>query len=170
MQSTGRFSPRPGGAASGAGAVQGRVREVALSEHRLCVVTEHGRLHCGSVGVAGDGAHSPASIVLEPVEITGEVLGVALSDGHACAWTREGPLWCFGENDFGQLGTTGIATAATPVRVEGLSEIRGATVGDRHTCAWDGQGRLFCWGHNGECQLSGDPSRDPSRPQPVTVL
>ena len=40
---------------------------------------------------------------------------------HTCAVTSDGKVWCWGENDKGQLGTPGWADHPDPTRVPGVS-------------------------------------------------
>jgi alpha-tubulin suppressor-like RCC1 family protein len=100
-----------------------------------------------------------------------------------------GPLWCWGRDQEGQLGTgltttpernpvidsaqpgTGktINTEPNPViaSVFGNEAIEVAT-GFYHTCAHRGDGILWCWGYNRDGEL-GDGTIDTPKPNPVQV-
>jgi hypothetical protein len=122
---------------------------------------------------------------------------VALSIGdaaHQCGITAEGSLFCWGENDDGQLGNGSATPSKVPVEVglletfrqvvtgEGqVGEIAGVerassggglrhagdpfTENDDYTCALTTNGEVFCWGGNDAGQL-GNGTRLGS-PQPV---
>lgn len=49
--------------------------------------------------------------VLSPIE---SFVDISISETHACAWTREGDLWCWGSNRYQQLGTGIVPEARTP--------------------------------------------------------
>ena len=65
-----------------------------------------------------------------------------------CALTEDGSVYCWGRNEFGQLGRSS-AQARLPVatRVEGLPPASAVALGVRTGCAIAaGDGALWCWG------------------------
>ena len=97
---------------------------------------------------------------------------LAIGYQHACA-LRGGRMWCWGDNEFGQLGT-GDANLGDdrdqPTRVDGREEWVKAAAGLRHTCALDCWGAIWCWGGNDRGQLGADdgiPGADSSVPQQI---
>jgi alpha-tubulin suppressor-like RCC1 family protein len=84
-----------------------------------------------------------------------EILAIAAGERHSCA-VVSGEVWCWGDNQFQQLGRSDVAATRNPVRVEGLSEAASAVVaGDSHTCATTGI-RTMCWGYNWYGELGND--------------
>jgi alpha-tubulin suppressor-like RCC1 family protein len=90
------------------------------------------------------------------------------SAGYACSRAERsgGELWCWGANEFGQLGTGAIAdqvAAPEAAHLVAVSDVAGA--GATHACAVTRDGTLWCWGANAAGQLgvdtSGKASRDP---------
>lgn len=79
---------------------------------------------------------------------------VSTNDTHSCAVTRDGGLYCWGQNMFGALGQGSDETLYGQLRVDGDWSFASAG-GDHfgHTCAIDRERRLFCWGGNGDLQL-----------------
>jgi alpha-tubulin suppressor-like RCC1 family protein len=89
-----------------------------------------------------------------------------------CSIRSTGEVWCWGENDHGQVGANetipcgdctplpDCATSvcvATPQPMAGLeSGIAELALGDAHGCARHGDGRVLCWGRNAEGQ-AGQP-------------
>jgi alpha-tubulin suppressor-like RCC1 family protein len=88
---------------------------------------------------------------------------------HACALTDRGDAYCWGSNEFGQLGN-GLADSvlhAVPVRVSGGLTFTNVVAGLTHTCGIVRDGAAVCWGANDTAQL-GDGTLKPS-PTPVRV-
>ncbi|WP_249756147.1 MopE-related protein [Microvenator marinus] len=80
----------------------------------------------------------------------GECVGatdVALGEEHACALISTGRVYCWGSNDFDQLGYDGPGSP-TPVLVEGLTDVVSINAGRNYTCALDTSAVLRCWGSN----------------------
>jgi len=66
---------------------------------------------------------------------------------------RNGELWCWGQNQSGQLGKNDKAQRASPVRVGTDSNWAAVGIGGRTTFATKTDGTLWGWGSNGPGQL-----------------
>jgi alpha-tubulin suppressor-like RCC1 family protein len=84
---------------------------------------------------------------------------VAAGDDHTCAITTGGQAFCWGRNEFGQLGVGPIGFAVSePTAVAGSQNFVGTpTASGLHTCAMTAEADVYCWGHNGFGQLGHDP-------------
>src|SRR5204863_6375006 len=78
---------------------------------------------------------------------------VALSSGysHSCGLNASGTAFCWGLDDFGELGVGGSTlgdspSQSIPVAVVGGRAYTSIVVGDAHTCAVATNGSGFCWG------------------------
>jgi alpha-tubulin suppressor-like RCC1 family protein len=91
---------------------------------------------------------------------------------HSCVLGGVRDVFCYGANDFGQLGVgTTSGPLLTPVSPLGGS--RAAAVADgglgNHTCIIDLAGQVLCWGNNESGQLGMDSAGGPVPvPTPVT--
>jgi hypothetical protein len=84
------------------------------------------------------------------------VTSLASSLDHTCR-VADGRLHCFGDNEYGQLGTGDRARRAEPTRVGNFNDWLRVSTGERHTCALRAPGVLYCFGDNDLGQLgSGD--------------
>lgn len=155
-----------------------RERAIAAGAMHTCVTDGAGGLACsggncrGQLGV-GD---ARGRLELTSVSEVGERGGwsaVWAGGTHACARDGDARLWCWGANEYGQLGlgTTSPRSepgATMPVRIEGVRAPSDAGLGVAHTCVLDESGRVACWGANGAGQL-GDGTRE-LRSLPATVV
>ena len=78
---------------------------------------------------------------------------VATGYGHSVALTRDGMLWAWGDNEFGQLGNGTTTDSRVPVRVSNLSGVIAIAAGGYHSIALKSDGTVWTWGDNGYGQL-----------------
>jgi hypothetical protein len=96
-----------------------------------------------------------------------EVSGWTMVDGawsHTCGIATDGSLYCWGFNNYGQLGIGGLRPAYVPTVIAHDEPWVSVAAGDGHTCAIDGRGRLYCWGANwsGQLGIGAPPPSDSS--------
>ncbi len=74
---------------------------------------------------------------------------LATGSEHSCALAADGSVWCWGGNDYGQLGDgTRESPRAIPQQVVDLPPARFLVAGVFHSCAIDESGAVWCWGQN----------------------
>jgi hypothetical protein len=88
---------------------------------------------------------------------------------HECEVTTAGSVFCWGSNDYGQLGDSSTVDQAIPTTVAGLPAVASVTAGGIHTCALTRDGTAYCWGWNGRGQL-GIGSRQDHVTTPMRVV
>lgn len=91
---------------------------------------------------------------------------------HACGLTGSGQAYCWGRNQYGQLGDSTAAATATPVAVlhpSGVTFDR-ITAGGAHTCSLTSAGQAYCWGHNADGRLGDSTTVLPLMPVAVLPL
>jgi alpha-tubulin suppressor-like RCC1 family protein len=143
-----------------------------------CIVAASGAAYCwgaNSVGQLGDGSTSDSRT---PVPVAGGLRVVTVSAGglqigedHTCAVTTERAGYCWGANNFGQLGSLISSGSTTPVPLTGGLRFNSISAGGGfHTCGVTTSGAAYCWGNNFFGQLgngSGGLGSQSSVPVPV---
>ena len=124
-----------------------------------CALTNEGKAYCwgqGSSGRLGNNSTTDSRIpvaVQMPAGVSFQ--SIAAGNIHACALTTEGKAYCWGWNQYGQLGNNSTANSSTPVAVQmpaGVS-FQSIAAGNIHTCALTTTGQAYCWGYGGSGQL-----------------
>ena len=114
----------------------------------------------GVLGGAGGNTRKPSKVNF-PSAISGQpVTDIDIDSDSACA-TVAGQLYCWGNNEFGQLGRDGInyGTNSAPRKVVGLDDKTVTSIGTgfRHECAV-ATGIVYCWGDDPNKLLIGNSS------------
>lgn len=105
-------------------------------------------------GKLGDGVNgtSNGQFVTSPVAVRGGLSFASIVAGgnDACALTANGSAFCWGVNQFGELGDGTKMARPTPVAVTGSLSFEKIDVGSDMTCGITAQGALYCWGSTGD--------------------
>lgn len=97
---------------------------------------------------------------------------IAVGGRHTCGFSPWHGVWCWGANDYGQLGrgnTSSIGDAAR-VTMPNNNEPVALALGADHTCVVDEEGTLYCWGRNTSGQLGDGTGISRSLPTLVTSV
>jgi len=80
---------------------------------------------------------------------------ITVGSTHTCALTSSREAYCWGANDWGQLGVSAVGTVdvPTPTRVLGGLSFVALSAGYFYTCGVTSNGVTYCWGRNGLGQL-----------------
>jgi alpha-tubulin suppressor-like RCC1 family protein len=118
---------------------------LAAGESTLCAIGDAGAITCwGYVRGVLDPGRADAK-----VEDIDDAQAIALGDDHGCALRRGGDVWCFGENEHGQLGNPTIgATRQRPRKVDLPGAVTAVVAAGWDTCARLADRRWMCWGAN----------------------
>jgi alpha-tubulin suppressor-like RCC1 family protein len=141
---------------------------VAGNQHVLALVG--GDVWCWGVNSAGQCGQNPSMnpSFNFPVFVMGGGKTVAIAAGaqHSCLLDSTGTAYCWGNNQFGQLGNGTTVSGPAPVQV-GLSNIKAIAAGGSTTCAITQSGAVSCWGFNAQGELGNNSTTNSSTP--VTV-
>lgn len=148
---------------------------IAVGMNSSCAIV-NGGVKCwgdNSFGQLGDGtitnASSGTSISISA--LYSGVTEIAAGEGHFCA-VKNGLTYCWGKNDFGQIGNGSIAGGPSPqtVTFAGVSTPNptSVTASKTHACAIV-NGGVYCWGNNLYGQLGNATTGINGSATPVAV-
>ncbi|HJU74221.1 MAG TPA: protein kinase [Gemmatimonadaceae bacterium] len=147
-----------------------RFVSIGSGREHTCAVTLGNDAYCwgrNSSGQAGIGTSSEAVAAPQRVETNAQFLTIAAGLSHTCARTVGGMAYCWGRNNYGQLGDGTLNNHSRPVAVQGAGALVALFPGASHTCGVNSSNETFCWGYNVDGQL-GIGGRENS-PVPVKV-
>ena len=144
----------------------------AGGDHTCAVKTDH-TLWCwgnNDSGELGDGGTTTDSAV--PVQEhthASDWAAVSAGGDHTCAVKTDHTLWCWGNNDSGELGDGTTTSSAMPVQEHShASDWAGVSAavnaGEDYTCAVKTDHTLWCWGYNARGELGDGTTTDSAVP------
>lgn len=150
----------------------GPFTQVGAGGSSTCGVTTNGNGYCwgfNNTGQLGNGATTNSTT---PVRVAGGLSFKSVSAGSlsqfACGLTTGGAAYCWGYNDYGQLGAGTFTNSSSPLAVTGnLTFVSLSAGGSGHACAVTAAGAAYCWGNNGTGELG--VSSIPYTSTPVAV-
>ena len=151
----------------------GDVHSVAAGAGFACARRNDGTVWCWGQNEQGQLGLNDTARRLEPAQVAPEIFAgdatqVAAGGAHACALKADSTLWCWGHNQFGQLGTADTRPHRIPTRVSGFgNDVAIVFAGADHTCAVKTDASLWCWGQNQYGQLGLGDTRSRSAPARV---
>ncbi|MCL2825170.1 MAG: hypothetical protein FWD57_14365 [Polyangiaceae bacterium] len=130
---------------------------VSTGNYHSCAISIAGRIWCWGQnyqGQIGNGTKTytatPSSSVQVRIPFARSISAGPGSPGGTCAVDRDGAVWCWGTNEYGQLGTgIGGGDVTRAERVPGLdSGYVAVATGGGHVCVLNSSGGVKCWGAN----------------------
>ncbi len=90
-------------------------------------------------------AGTAAVIVIEPTTFV-SATSVHAGYAHTCALVKSGAAYCWGDNNFGQIGNGATVGSAAPLAVGGGISFTAIGMASGETCGIAASGKLYCWG------------------------
>jgi len=146
---------------------------ISAGSRHTCGVTANAHVLCW-----GDISSAELSAVMSgkderntsPVDVSGGLSFAAVSAGedHTCGLTTTGAVYCWGDNEYGQLGNGTKVSSLRPVPVAGGYTFRSVRAGVVFSCGITDAGSAYCWGANSFGRLGNGSQVDSSHPVPVS--
>ncbi|MBW8769877.1 MAG: hypothetical protein JF589_08985 [Gemmatimonadetes bacterium] len=145
----------------GASCAPGRIVSVGAGTDFACVLYEGGDVRCwgrNDFGQLGRGTSDTlAHPEVERVDLSGRAVALSVGRDHACALTKKGEVFCWGDDRMAESGAESVADECTdlgmsvpcrtkPTRVATDQRFRSIAAGFRQSCGITTEQRVFCWG------------------------
>ncbi len=104
-------------------------------------------------GQLGDGTTVDKSSPVETVPPISDAVSVKNGSTHSLALKKNGTVWAWGRNNYGQLGNGTTNNATSPIQVSGLTNVVQIAIGITHSLALDSTYKVYAWGNNNQGQL-----------------
>lgn len=146
------------------------ISAVAVGSKHSCALSFGGRIFCwgdNDAGQLGTGDFRSRSTAIQIKDESGNgffegaisiVIGLnehrdSKKAGQSCALKNTHRVYCWGENNYGQLGDGSTADKSIPVQVKGIENVASFAMGGNSGCAILASSSIFCWGSNFAGQL-----------------
>jgi alpha-tubulin suppressor-like RCC1 family protein len=116
----------------------------------------------GELGVTG-GPIPPQEVGGAPFGSAHKFLSLSAGGNHACGVTTDHLLFCWGSNQWGELGIGSPNPTAPPTQVNVANrQWIAVAAGTLHTCAITSNSAMFCWGNDDSGELGIDFTTTPT--------
>jgi alpha-tubulin suppressor-like RCC1 family protein len=136
-----------------------RFAKISIGQFHTCGLTSRGVAYCwgyNEYGQLGDGTTSNSG-VNGPQPVIGGLRFASIQGAgyHTCGLTSRGVDYCWGYNEFGQLGDGRITNSGVNGPQPVIGGLRFASIqgGPYHTCGLTVRRTAYCWGLNEDGQL-----------------
>jgi alpha-tubulin suppressor-like RCC1 family protein len=127
-------------------------RTISTWENHTCGITTTGETKCWGLNVHGQlGDGTATTNKLDPVTVAGGIAFASLTAGwqHTCGVTSTGAGYCWGYNEFGELGDGTQTDRPTPAPVSSAQSWSSIQAGGWiNSCGLTTSGDGYCWGGN----------------------
>lgn len=132
------------------------VATVAVGTYHTCAVKTDGTVWCWGANWYGEIGDGSTTQRLTPVTVPGmSTTGtdVLVGSAHTCAMNASNQLFCWGYNNYGQLGEGTTTERHTPVQNSMGAVVKAVASPSAHNCAFKSDRSVWCWGMNTAGQL-----------------
>jgi hypothetical protein len=98
------------------------IKQISVGHYRTCAIASDDKMYCwgnNMGGALGNGStadsHIPVSVNMSGV-LAGKVIRrISIGAFHTCAYASDNKIYCWGSNNYGQLGNNSTANSGVPV-------------------------------------------------------
>jgi alpha-tubulin suppressor-like RCC1 family protein len=130
-------------------------KSIALGIEHTCIVTLTDSVQCwgsNSKGQLGQSANIIQSYLPQSPVLGLKAKSIKSGYNHLCAIDFDNSVYCWGDNQYGQLGNGTYLDSNAIVSAIGLTGVQQLGLGAYHSCAATTAG-ISCWGRNDTDQL-----------------
>jgi alpha-tubulin suppressor-like RCC1 family protein len=152
--------------------------DLSVGQTNACAIRSDGSVWCwGSSNYGALGSSSANTNVAVPATAfnTNDALSLTSGIAFACVLRKNGQVWCWGNNDTGQLGqsVSSLSWSSSAYQIQTWSDVQTVIAGSYafHVCAVRqdaGVNTLWCWGRNDTSQLGAGNTPTPGFTPSVT--
>lgn len=147
---------------------------VASGVYHSCAIRTDGELMCWGLrasGALGDSMTTGAALTPQPVMTDRYWRAVSAGGQSTCAIDTDDGLWCFGQNNAGQLGVGDGTARSVPTQVQPGTRWLAVDVSQNAdlTCGLQTDRSVWCWGNNSDGQLGLGDMNNRSVPTKLTL-
>ena len=144
--------------------------DLGLGENHTCAVLDDDTVACwgdDDSGQLGDGTAGTDSG--DPTVVPGltNIVDVEAGRDATCALDVGGTVYCWGNNNDGELGDGTTVDSATPQAVPLVATADAISLGENFGCALLSNDRVYCWGEGSDFQLGYGDTIDQASPVQV---
>lgn len=138
------------------------VVQTSIGYGLLCHVSPERKVKCAgfnNVGQAGQHYTQPRISLAMEVPGPENIIQVEAGLDYSCALNDVGQVWCWGSDQYGQLGAGGGLVFYRPPGLAQINNVKKIAVAKRgyHTCALRFDNSVSCWGDNRNYQIETKP-------------
>jgi alpha-tubulin suppressor-like RCC1 family protein len=132
------------------------ISALSLGWHHACALATDQKVYCWGYGTNGQLGNNTTADSTSPVAVSLASLNVSkleAGSNHTCIIDTSSKVYCWGADDYGQLGDNSTTYKPTPVsiymggNIPSSYTIRDITAGWAHTCVVVNENeRVYCWG------------------------
>jgi alpha-tubulin suppressor-like RCC1 family protein len=129
------------------------VKSLSAGSDGTCAIASDDMVYCwgtNGYGQLGDNSTTNKSVPTRIYGLSGTVFKqVELSVGSTCALTDAGQIYCWGRNNYGQLGNGTTSDSSVPIAISGLTFSQIGASDPRNSngfCATTDKNLGYCWG------------------------
>ena len=148
---------------------------IAASGHHTVALKKDGTIWAwgiNSYGQLGDGTSGNISNKTSPIQVGTDTnwLAIAVGGNHTVALKKDGTMWAWGRNNYGQLGDgTSGNIKTSPIQIGTETNWSDIATGEYHTVALKKDETMWAWGRNNFGQLGDSSTNDRSSPVQVGI-
>jgi alpha-tubulin suppressor-like RCC1 family protein len=155
---------------------------ITTGNSHTCALNLKGAAYCWGNNEYGELGNSSTKNSNIPIEVSvpkdeSSIIFNSIStfEQHTCGLSTSGKAYCWGANEYGQLGNGSTTNSSVPIAV--ASSANGETLtfssidaGLYHTCGLTIMKKAYCWGLNDSGELGNNTTKNSSIPVPVSPL